>query len=167
MPTSDGSCEYPFVDERAALTESLQIRPVSLADAAAVAELSAQLGYPVSPEAMAARIQHLSGSKDHVVLVSVQSGSVTGWIEVLISRHLHSGSYALISGLVVSDQFRGRGIGSRLCAEAEAWARQHGQTLVRVRSQIARQDAHRFYLREGYRQTKTSAGFEKKLAPDD
>jgi hypothetical protein len=32
-----------------------------------------------------------------------------------------------------------------------------------VRSQMAREAAHRFYVREGYRQTKTSAVFSKSL----
>jgi GNAT superfamily N-acetyltransferase len=145
------------------LTDSLEIRPVSVYDAPAVAELSAQLGYPASAEVMSTRLKHLSASSDHVVFVASLDNRVIGWIEVIISRHLHSGSYALISGLVVSDHFRGRGIGRRLCTQAEDWARDHGQLLVRVRSQISRQDAHRFYLREGYRQTKTSAAFEKKL----
>jgi GNAT superfamily N-acetyltransferase len=146
------------------VTDSLHIRPVLLNDAATVAELSAQLGYPTTPEIMAARIQHLSASDDHAVFVASLDNNVVGWIEVIISRHLHSGSYALISGLVVSDQHRGHGIGSRLCAHAEQWSHEHGQTLIRVRSQISREGAHRFYLREGYRQTKTSAAFQKKLS---
>ena len=150
--------------ERHSLT-SVEVRPLAIHDAASVAELSAQLGYPASPEIMSARIAHLSNSTDHAAFVAMLDSKVVAWIEVIISRHLHSGSYALISGLVVSDTHRGRGVGTRLCAEAEAWARDHGQTLIRVRSQIARQDAHRFYLREGYRQTKTSAAFEKKLVP--
>lgn len=145
------------------VTDSINIRPVSLDDASAVAELSAQLGYPVSADVMSKRLEHLSHSIDHAVFVASLDDRVVGWIEVIISRHLHSGSYALISGLVVSSEIRGRRIGSRLTAQAEEWARGHGQTLVRVRSQISREGAHRFYLREGYRQTKTSAAFEKSL----
>ena len=42
-----------------------------------------------------------------------------------------------------------------------AWAREHGFGSILVRSQVMREDAHRFYLREGYAQTKTSAVFSK------
>jgi hypothetical protein len=35
--------------------------------------------------------------------------------------------------------------------------------VLRVRSQIIREDAHRFYLREGYSKVKTSVVFEKPL----
>jgi hypothetical protein len=47
---------------------------------------------------------------------------------------------------------------------AEQWARERGLNSVVVRSQIAREGAHNFYLREGYARTKTSAGFTKQLA---
>ena len=69
----------------------------------------------------------------------------------------------LIGGLVVKDGVRGRGVGKRLCAEVEAWSRNKGLTVVRVTSRSTREGAHRFYLREGYRQTKISAVFEKVL----
>jgi GNAT superfamily N-acetyltransferase len=166
LPLSVTSCEHRIVPDSqpAPPTDSLNIRPVTIHDAAAVAELSAQLGYPVSADVMSMRLEHLSPSSDHAVFVAALNHRVVGWIEVIISRHLHSGSYALISGLVVSSELRGHRIGSRLCTHAETWARDHGQTLIRVRSQISREGAHRFYLREGYRQTKTSAAFEKKLA---
>jgi PhnO protein len=43
----------------------------------------------------------------------------------------------------------------------EEWARSKSIPIVRVRSQIKREDAHRFYLRDGYRKVKTSLVFEK------
>lgn len=71
---------------------------------------------------------------------------------------------AEIGGLVVSAPARGRCVGAQLVARAEAWAREQGLSAILVRSQIAREDAHRFYLREGYQRTKTSAVFTKPLA---
>jgi GNAT superfamily N-acetyltransferase len=58
---------------------------------------------------------------------------------------------------------RGLGIGKRLCYEVEQWARGKSVRSLRVRSQIVREDAHRFYIREGYRNVKTSVVFEKNL----
>jgi GNAT superfamily N-acetyltransferase len=65
---------------------------------------------------------------------------------------------------VVRDGVRGLGVGKRLCAEVEEWSRGKGLAVVRVTSRSTREAAHRFYLREGYRQTKTSAVFEKVLS---
>jgi hypothetical protein len=46
---------------------------------------------------------------------------------------------------------------------AEEWARQQGLGNIVVRSRATREAAHRFYLREGYAQTKISAVFTKIL----
>ncbi len=46
----------------------LDLREITLADAAAAAELTGELGYPVSPEVMRQRIASLS--PDHVVYVA-------------------------------------------------------------------------------------------------
>lgn len=77
--------------------------------------------------------------------------------------HLQSKPFALIGGLVVKDGMRGMRIGKKLCEQAEAWAREQGVQTVRVTSRSTRQDAHRFYLREGYSDVKTSRVFEKIL----
>jgi GNAT superfamily N-acetyltransferase len=84
-----------------------------------------------------------------------------GWIDAAMERHLQSPASAVIGGLVVREDTRGLGVGKRLCLEVEQWARSKSIPLVRVRSQIKREDAHRFYLRDGYRKVKTSLVFEK------
>jgi len=139
----------------------LQIREITLADAPAAAELSGELGYPASPEVMQQRIAALSA--DHAVYVASLAGEVAGWIDVSVTHHLQSDPRAEIGGLVVSSKLRSRGIGRVLVARAEQWALERGLNSVVVRSQIAREDAHSFYLREGYARTKTSAVFTKQL----
>jgi GNAT superfamily N-acetyltransferase len=69
----------------------------------------------------------------------------------------------MIGGLVVKQGVRGQRIGKRLCEEAEAWSRERGVSVVRVTSRSTRDDAHRFYLRDGYTDVKTSRVFEKVL----
>ena len=88
---------------------------------------------------------------------------VVEWIEAAITHHLQSAPHALITGLVVRDGARSMGVGKRLCAEVEAWSRGKGVAVVRVTSRMSREGAHRFYLREGFERTKTSAVFEKIL----
>jgi GNAT superfamily N-acetyltransferase len=109
------------------------------------------------------RIEERAASTDSIALGAVVNGEMVGWIDAFIERHLQSSPSAVIGGLVVRDGTRGLGIGKRLCLEIEEWARNKGISLLRVRSQIAREDAHRFYLREGYTKVKTSVVFEKPL----
>lgn len=100
---------------------------------------------------------------DHVVYVACLAGEVVGWVDVGVAHHLQSEPRAEIGGLVVASEARGAGIGRLLVERAEGWARQRGLKSVVARSQIAREAAHRFYLREGYARTKTSAVFTKTL----
>jgi GNAT superfamily N-acetyltransferase len=146
-------------------SEPLVVRMVSREDAGAVAELSGQLGYETSAEAMAERIGIVAGHPEsQIVFVACLRGELVGWIEASISHHLQSPAYSLISGLVVRDGVRSLGTGRRLCAEVERWSREKGVMVVRVTSRASRGDAHRFYLREGFEQIKTSAVFEKVLS---
>jgi GNAT superfamily N-acetyltransferase len=80
------------------------------------------------------------------------------------TRHLTAEARAEIAGLVVASEVRSRGIGRHLVARAERWALERGLTDMIVRSRSTREAAHRFCLREGYRQTKISAVFTKELA---
>jgi GNAT superfamily N-acetyltransferase len=143
--------------------DGLVIREANSADAKELCELSAELGYPSPLDAMQRRIDVLTALADHAVCVATFDGELAGWIHVAIVHHLQAESRAEIGGLVVGTQVRSKGIGRELVARAEEWALQQGVNSVTVRSQIARQDAHRFYLREGYKQTKTSAVFTKLL----
>jgi len=142
----------------------LSIRRLTVDDADAAAELSCQLGYPCSPDELRERIADTSRSADRVAFAAVLDGQVVGWIDAAIERHLQSSACAVIGGLVVRDGARGLGIGRRLCLEVEEWARSKAIPVVRVRSQIKREDAHRFYLGGGYSKVKTSLVFEKRLS---
>ncbi len=141
------------------------IRRVEAGDAAAVAELCGQLGYPTTAAEASERIAWLERcGESQIALVACVDDRVAGWIEAAIDHHLQSAPFALITGLVVRDGVRGFGVGKRLCEEVERWVREKGLGVVRVTSRSTREAAHRFYLRDGYKQTKTSAVFEKVLA---
>jgi GNAT superfamily N-acetyltransferase len=150
---------------------ALTIREADRADAAALASLSGELGYPVSREEMEARLDIMARVPEHAVLVACEggtaakagSGRVIGWVDVGIAFHLQSGRYGEIGGLVVTGSARGKGAGKALVAEAETWAAAKGARKMLVRSNAIREDAHRFYLRESYIRSKTSAVFEKPI----
>jgi GNAT superfamily N-acetyltransferase len=142
----------------------LLIREIAAGDAAPTASLSEELGYPVPPDVMRQRIEFLNRPGGRVVYVACLSGEVVGWIDIRETHHLQVEPRAEIGGLVVSSEARGIGVGRCLIERAEHWARQRGLGRVVVRSRLAREATHRFYLREGYARTKTSAVFTKDLS---
>jgi GNAT superfamily N-acetyltransferase len=142
----------------------LSIRPAAVEDTPAVTALTVQLGYAATEGEIRERIVALAGREEtQAVFVACLAGEVVGWIDVALTFHLQTPPFALIGGLVVKDGVRGLRIGKRLCDEAEGWSLARGVALVRVTSRSTRADAHRFYLRNGYRDVKLSRVFEKVL----
>jgi GNAT superfamily N-acetyltransferase len=142
------------------------IRVMRLDDASSVSLLTTQLGYARSADEIAAWIARSANvAAEQTAFVACVGEEVVAWIEVSVERRLQSEPFGMIGGLVVSDRVRSRGIGRMLCQRAEAWTREQGLETLRVTSRSTREDAHRFYLRDGYREVKTSLVFEKKLAP--
>ena len=139
-------------------------RPMTRADAPAVASLCTQLGYDHTlPALIVERLE--SSAHDHGCYVAEQDGAVIGWVEIfgvhmLISPHF----FAEIGGLVVDTGARRQGVGRALVSQAEAWAQARGYTEVRLRSGLHRAEAHQFYRSIGYELAKTSHMFRKGLA---
>jgi GNAT superfamily N-acetyltransferase len=144
------------------MSRSLQIRELQAHDAEQVAALTHQLGYERTPAQVAEWIAACD-AKMQAVYVAYRGDEVLGWIEVSIVSHLQSEQHTLIGGLVVKDGTRGLGIGRMLCQRVEQWTLDHGIQTIRVTSRSTREDAHRFYLRDGYETVKTSMVFEKQL----
>ena len=141
---------------------TIQIRPATLDDAARLAQLSEQLGYPVATKQILQRLNSLLRNHEHAVLVAAsERGEVWGWVHVHLSRLLESAPRGELGGLVVDEQHRGQGIGAQLVQAAESWAREQGLSGMRVRSNVIRSRAHHFYEKLGYRTIKQQVTFEK------
>ena len=142
------------------------IRRADDGDVDALAELSHQLGYPTGVEAMRARLTRVRQTGNGEVFVAVDAtGRVIGWTHVVPRLQLEEMPFAELAGLVVADAARGAGVGALLLDSAEQWARGNGFARLRVRSNVVRERAHRFYLREGYRERKRQVVFDKELGP--
>ena len=140
------------------------IRPATSADAAALAELSGQLGYPTDVGTMHERLALVRSANVGEVFVAIdENGLVAGWTHVVPRLHLEEIPFAELAGLVVDERARGGGVGKRLLLAAESWTTEHGFARLRVRSNVIRDRAHRFYLREGYVERKRQVVFDKDL----
>lgn len=139
------------------------IRSATDADAPILADLCSQLGYPCVTEEITHRLAALRGQANDAVLVAEDEGRVVALVHVLGTQHLVVAPFAEVGGLVVDAAWRGRGVGAALLAAAEAWAAERGFELMRVRSNVIREDAHRFYEKHGYTNTKRQIVFAKKL----
>ena len=140
------------------------LRAARMEDAAEIARLAAEWGYPTPVEAMRVRLAALLSRPEHRVSVAHEGTLLSGWIAVERRHTLESGERIEIVGLVVDARCRGQGVGRLLAADAEQWARQQGFSAVCVRSNVLREASHPFYERLGYVRRKTQYYYEKGIA---
>jgi GNAT superfamily N-acetyltransferase len=142
---------------------TIQIRVAVTSDAAVLVKLTRQLGYEVDAQGVAERLTHLLSVPGQAVFVAEAGGNLIGWAHVFIAWQIESDCFAEIGGLVVDEHWRNKGVGGLLMHQTEAWSRENGMSLVRLRSNITRETAHRFYSNLGYSYEKNQKVFTKKL----
>jgi ribosomal protein S18 acetylase RimI-like enzyme len=144
--------------------EAVKIRRVRHTDAARIAALSGQLGYPTTTKEMSARLKRAIGAKEGACFVAeTKEDGVIGWVHVSVTPLLEVEHRAEINGLVIDEKVRSRGAGASLLQAAENWARKMRSSAMSVRSNVLRDRAHGFYLKQGYEHYKTQKAFRKKL----
>jgi len=143
--------------------DPVAIRRATMSDAPALADLSVQLGYPSTPEEARRRLTPLLDRPDGAVLVAQRGERVVGWVHVLRVERLEADPFGELGGLVVDASCRSQGVGSLLLRAAENWTLAHGLRRLRVRSNVVREAAHRFYETRGYTRSKQQAIFDKPL----
>ncbi len=137
------------------------IRLLKDSDFPILAELTGQLGYPCTADEFKRRYDQVKDDPTHVLFVAELPGRVVGWVHVRLHRTLIHEQSAEIAALIVDANERGNRIGQLLMEKAEGWIRSKGIEHVWLRSNVKREDTHRFYRRLGYETRKTSHKFEK------
>ncbi len=127
--------------------------------------LATQLGYPNDVLEITKRFTSISMSNNYGLFIALSNnGDVMGFLQINEEpESLLLGRRADISALVVHEKYRNLKVGAALVKHAEDWALRKGLLLIRVKSNINRNGAHRFYQREGYELLKTSHIFVKSI----
>jgi ribosomal protein S18 acetylase RimI-like enzyme len=146
------------------MTDAAQIllRPAASTDAAAIAALFTDEGYPAGPSDIVERLERFGTSQSRVI-VAEHDGAILGFIAVhAMARFEHDDSILRILALVVDAGARERGVGRTLMAEAERIGRELGAAFVELTAGHHRPEARQLYESLGYDSTVT-AYLRKKL----
>ncbi|HKF16310.1 MAG TPA: GNAT family N-acetyltransferase [Candidatus Dormibacteraeota bacterium] len=125
------------------------LRPAVADDAAVVAELLGQLGYPISAREALSRLSR-PGAR---VILGEADGEALGLLELSLQLQItHARPVARVTAMVVRDSARRRGVGRSLMERAAELARAEGCEGIELTSglQPEREHAHRFYEALGY-----------------
>jgi GNAT superfamily N-acetyltransferase len=102
------------------------------------------------PERARAAIADAIADQETAVLVAEHRGELLGLCTAYLDMNsVRFGPRCWVEDLAVSPQHRSRGVGKELLDAAKDWARQRGASHLELDSADVREDAHRFYEREG------------------
>jgi GNAT superfamily N-acetyltransferase len=96
------------------------LRPATREDAAALATLMTELGYPTTATEMARRLDVLLPLADHAAWVAVAEGEVVGFAGGRVeASYEKEGLWGRVMALIVAPSRRSQAIGGRLFARLE------------------------------------------------
>ena len=128
-----------------------EIREILTGDTEEITRLSAQLGYPNSVQKISRLIRTIQADLENMVYVAQVGETVlAGFVHIFLTNRLFIDPFAEVGGLIVDERYRGTGLGGDLLTQAENWAVEKGCAEMRVRSNIIREDAHKFYIARGF-----------------
>jgi N-acetylglutamate synthase-like GNAT family acetyltransferase len=140
---------------------TLVLRAAKPADAEGLAKLISQLGgIAVSKDDVTRNLAALRKAGAGIHLAAL--GDLVGCVAWAVVPTLQRGPVGRLTVLVVDQDHRRRGIGTRLLAEAEAALAKQGCTLVEAMSDIEIKNSHNFFRSVKFDQT--SYRFARKLA---
>jgi len=145
------------------MNSNLNIRRVLSEDAEVLIRLTAQLGYICTKEELLERLIPYQNKTHGEVLVAVLDSTVVGWISLNVVRYFYVQPFIEVSGFVVEEKFRNKGIGKKLLEAAESWVKEQGYGLIRIRTNVLRREAYRFYENNGYKKVKEQKVYLKEI----
>ena len=129
----------------------ITIEDIKVEDFTSLTGLLGELGYPSAPENVTDRLNKIMNDSNFKTFVAETNGKVVGFIGLCKSyAYEKNGCYVRIVALVVNEQYRNCGIGTKLINSAEKWANDEGAFAIGLASGIQRKEAHAFYSNRGY-----------------
>ncbi|WP_310829110.1 GNAT family N-acetyltransferase [Paenibacillus pedocola] len=127
------------------------IRHARVEDSREISELLDQLGYSNTGSFIKENIERLLAHPDEMLMVYEDEGRVAACISLhFIPQLALIGDIACISYLIVDETTRGKGIGQKIEEYASRVAKQRNCDRIQVHCHSRRNDAHRFYDRQGF-----------------
>jgi len=148
-------------DENLKLYKYPMIRICTDEDLSNLVLLLKELGYSMSEPVLNGHIEAIR-SQNGEVFVKEHHGKIVGCINAIIDVRLAEGLCGELVSLVVSESYRGKGIGKELVGYAERWLSERCN-VIRVRANSNRQEAHKIYERLGYNEIKSQKIFMKNV----
>lgn len=130
------------------------IRLVKLEDAPAIVQLLEQLDYPNTEDFIQEKLRTLIAHPDEVFFVYELDDKVVAFMSLhFIPQIALRGDFARISYFAVDTDSRSHGIGKLMEDYCTQLAIERGCDRIELHSHTRREQAHKFYFRQGYEES--------------
>ncbi|KHD84185.1 GNAT family N-acetyltransferase [Heyndrickxia ginsengihumi] len=127
------------------------IRDAKIEDWKEVMQLLEQLDYPNTQSFLKDKIKRLLHDPNEELLVYEHNGKVIALISIhFIPQIALEGDFARISYFIVDQSIRSKGIGQQIEKYCTELAQKKQCDRIEVHCHASREEAHRFYARQGY-----------------
>jgi len=116
---------------------------------AATFDVMRQLRPHLQREAYVPRVRAMMASDGYLLAALTDEGEVRAVAGYRYMHMLYCGRLLYVDDLVADERARSRGYGSRLLDWLKGEARRHDCSELQLISRVVREQAHRFYFREG------------------
>ncbi|MGN1303835.1 MAG: GNAT family N-acetyltransferase [Oscillospiraceae bacterium] len=141
----------------------ISIRKACADDAAYISELCKNgLGYDCRAEFVMDKLNKIDLNRE-AVFAAVFDDKVIGFIHIEKYDTLYFETLVNVLGIAADVHYRRCGIGKKLIAAAELWAKEIGALAIRLNSGASRTQAHSFYRAVGFDSEKQQLRFLKKI----
>ena len=140
----------------------IKIRKVSIDDVDTIVSLSKELGYEPQRSEIENKIHKFELSLAEEVFVA-EHEKVVGWMHISHVEPLESNPFVEIRGIVVTQDYRKKGIGTKLIQRAGEWAKEKSCKKIRIRTNVKREETRKYYKNLNFISKKTQEVFEKEI----
>ena len=119
------------------------------------------LGYEYDLEKQKNKLRMILDDNMQVVFVADNGNKVIGYIHLVNYDVIYADNFKNCLGLAVDNDCKRKGIGSALLKQGELWAKENGAIGIRLCSGIERENAHKFYFANGYKENKIQKNLKK------
>lgn len=145
------------------MEQNICLRDIKVSDYEFIDELNHELGYNYPKEKVKGRIEYILQNTNNKIFVAEINGEVIGYIHFTPYELLSDDSLINILGFVIKSNYRNMGIGKKLITLMEEWAKNNNFAGVRLVSGYDRENAHKFYEKNGYYNRKNQKNFVKRF----
>lgn len=142
---------------------SIKIVKATTEDVGQLLDLVKILGYETDEASLTERLASISTKADHCLLVAKNEEHVIGFCHGYIRLLVEVKEAIEIGGMVVAEEWQGKGVAKTLVQEIEKWATSKGINWMVLSSNVFRTKAHGFYEHMGYKKVRQQFAFEKYL----